>query len=229
MVEQVLASHPGVYGAGELPDMHAIGKTLSRHVPDGELFPACLPRVPHKLFDGFGKAYLRRVRTLDQHADRIVDKMPGNYLLIGFIALLLPDARIIHCRRDPLDTCLSCYSQFFSQGVPYAYDLRDLGFYYVTYLKLMDHWRKTAPIRIFDIEYESLVSNHEENCRALIEFCDLPWDDRCLEFHKAKRSVRTASNWQVRQPLYGSSVGRWRKYEKHLGALQQELALSATL
>lgn len=223
LVEQVLASHPAVHGAGELYDLHAIGKTLPQHTPKGEAFPICLPDLEPGLFAKFGDAYLRRIRTLDQRADRIVDKMPGNYLLLGLIALLLPQARIIHCRRDPLDTCLSCYFQFFSQGVPYAYNLEHLGFYYGTYLKLMEHWRKTLPVPMLEIEYESLVHEHEATCRRLIEFCGLEWDDRCLEFHKAERPVHTASNWQVRQPLYSSSIGRWRRYEKHLGPLQREL------
>jgi hypothetical protein len=176
---------------------------------------------------GFGDAYVRRIRTLSQRSLRIVDKMPVNYLYLGLVALLLPNARIIHCRRDPLDTCLSCYFQRFRHGQDYSYDLSHLGRYYTMYRQLMDYWTDTLPLPIFDIDYEALVAEPETVARELIAFCGLKWDERCLEFHRIDRNVTTASNWQVRQPVYRSAVGRWRNYEAHLNPLRA--ALGATL
>lgn len=149
--------------------------------------------------------------------------MPNNFLNLGLIALLFPHARIIHCRRNPLDVCLSCYFQDFNSQ-PFSNDLADIGRYYNLYERLMDHWRTNLPVDILDVSYEDLVADTEEVSRKMINFCKLPWDDNVLAFHATERHVRTASNWQVRQPIYDRSVQRWRKYEQYLGPLKEILA-----
>jgi hypothetical protein len=170
--------------------------------------------------------YLAALRERGLKADRVVDKMPLNFLRVGLIATLLPNARIIHTRRDPMDTCVSCYFQHFARGFHFSYDLANLGRYYREYERLMAHWHTVLPGRILDVQYETLIADQEAGIRKIIEFCGLEWDARCLAFHETDRQVRTASFWQVRQPLYASSVGRWRHYEKHLGPLKAALGLS---
>jgi len=137
---------------------------------------------------------------------------------------LFPKASFIHCQRHPLDTCISIYFQNFSTGNHFAYDLSELGQYYREYLKLMNHWRKVLPVNIFELKYEDIVQQQEEVSRKLIEFCGLEWDSACLDFHKKDRPVFTASNWQVRQPIYTTSCGRWQNYEQFLDPLKELLA-----
>jgi hypothetical protein len=154
----------------------------------------------------------------------VTDKMPDNYHFLGLIHLFLPKARILHVMRDPLDTCLSCFGQQFRAGIAYAYDLRELGDYYRCYAELMDHWREVLPAgSMLEVRYENLVEDLEGQARRILDYCGLPWDDRCLSFHETDRPVKTASLVQVRRPLYRSSVGRWRLYEKHLGPLIEAL------
>jgi hypothetical protein len=151
---------------------------------------------------------------------RLADKMPGNFAFTGLIALMLPNARIVHCRRDPLDTCLSCYSRKFTSGQAFSYDLRDLGRYYRAYDALMAHWRGLLSAdRFLEVSYEQVVGDLEGEARRLIAFCGLEWDDACLRFYETRRPVRTASVNQVRQPIYSASVARWRRFERHLGPL----------
>jgi hypothetical protein len=149
----------------------------------------------------------------------VTDKMPGNFFHAGLIRILFPNARIIHTRRNPLDNCLSAYFNKFQTGQQFSYDLTALGAYYREYARIMDHWRKVLPPPFLEVQYEELVADQENVSRKIIEFCGLPWDDRCLEFHKNERPIRTASSWQVRQPMYSSSVDRWRGYEKNLAPL----------
>jgi hypothetical protein len=146
-----------------------------------------------------------------------------NYLNLGVIAALFPRARIIHCLRDPIDTCLSCYFQNFAPNYPFKLQLRDLGLYYREYQRLMTHWKAVLPLPVFELHYEEMTGNQEVISRQLIDFCGLEWDARCLRFHDAQRPVRTASILQVRQPMYRSSVGRWKRYETHLGPLIEAL------
>jgi hypothetical protein len=157
---------------------------------------------------------------------RITDKLPANFMFIGFIRMILPRARIIHVRRNPMDTCLSCYFQRFrKENIPFAYELGQLGRHYRMYLDLMMHWRRVLPAGSFaEVQYEELVGGLEGEARRIVEFCGLPWDDRCLSFHRTERSVRTASVAQVRQPIYRSSVARWRRYEKFLAPLAEAIA-----
>ena len=170
-----------------------------------------------------GRDYVRRIAALDANAERIVDKMPSNFLRIGLISLILPNARIIHCRRDPADTCLSCYKQLFGRGQSFSYDLQDIGRHYKLYLELMDHWRSVLPGRVYDVDYESLVAEPEDQIRRLLDHCGMPWDPACLRFHADRSPVHTASASQVRRPIYKSSIARWRRYERHLEPLLEIL------
>jgi len=172
------------------------------------------------------KPYLKLLRWHSASAHHVTDKMPGNYLYIGLIAMLFPKAVIIHCERDPMDTCLSIYFQHFAKGHDYSYDLRTIGETYRRYRRLMAHWQQVLPGRIYTSNYEELVSNPEQKARELIAACGLEWNDNCLAFHESKRDVRTASVAQVRQPIYTGSRQRWRNYEKHLGPLKEALGLS---
>ncbi len=219
LVEQTLASHPKIHGAGELYDVHAIARALPRHVKGGQGYPACMKAIDHAAAEGFALEYLKQTLRLAPKAKRIVDKHPLNFLNLGLIHLMFPKARVIHCRRDVLDTCLSCYFQNFTNGQEYSFDPEDLGFYYRHYRRLMTHWTKVLPEKPFDLNYEELVADHEPVARKLLAFVGLDWHDDCAAFHRTERTVQTASRWQVRQPIYRTSVRRWRNYERHIGPL----------
>ena len=163
-------------------------------------------------------------------APGIVDKMPSNIFNLGLIQYLFPNARVILCRRDPRDICLSCYFQMFVQNaLPFTYDLEDCAFQYNQQQRIEAHWLKTLTLKMLPLQYEDLVNDLEGQSRRLIDFLGLEWDPRCLEFYKTQRSVKTASVWPVRQPMYNSSVGRWKHYEKHLGRLIKSIGLSNDL
>ena len=218
LVEQILASHPRVYGAGELQDLRlslfATLPSLSR-----QNYPRAVSALDQAHFTTLAEEYLKRTARYYQHAAFVTDKMPVNFLYIGMIRLMFPRARIIHCRRNPVDTCLSCYQQNFTGLQKFAYDLRELGQYYLLYQSLMSHWQRLLPAFIYDCDYESLVSHPEEQIQAMLTHCNLEWDDRCLSFYDTRRTVKTASIAQVRRPIYKSSVSRWQHYEKHLEPL----------
>jgi len=225
LVEQVLASHPRAFGAGELPflsERSGTGKTEWES-------PERVATLSDEDLQQFGSRCVARLRSLAPQADRITDKMPGNFQHIGLIYLTLPQARIIHVRRDPRDTCLSCYSWLFESGLEFTYDLGELGRYYRAYEAMMAHWRAVLPEgAMLEVQYEALVGNFEEEARRILEHCGLEWDERCLEFHKTKRRVRTASAVQVRQPLYKSSIGRWQPYKEQLRPLLDALGMAPT-
>jgi len=228
LVEQILASHPQVHGASELPDIDSIARAFPEHAPAGptgvqSAYPRCMATVGPALLRGLADAYLRRLAEEAPGASRVVDKAPLNFRHIGLIALMFPNARIVHCRRDPLDTCLSCYFQNFGRGQEYSFDLCELGRFYRDYRRLMDHWSVVLPAAVLEVPYESLVADQEQVSRALLAFCGLDWDPACTDFHKTDRPVRTASRWQVRQPIYCSSVARWRRYERQLQPLIEAL------
>jgi tetratricopeptide (TPR) repeat protein len=219
LAEQILASHPAVYGAGELTFWSTASATYQSSPLDVEA-NGCLLR---KLADD----YLRLLDDISGDALRVVDKMPTNFAFLGLIHAALPNARIIHMRRNPMDTCLSIYGQHFEAAVSYANDLEDLAHYYTEYLRVMEHWRLTLPRGvIMDVPYEELVGNQEAWSRKMLEFIGLPWDPRCLDFHATNRTVITASKWQVRQKIHRSSIERWRHYEKFLGPLLDSLGRS---
>ena len=171
------------------------------------------------------EAYLHSLSARAEGAIRATDKMPYNFLNLGLIALLFPKAKVIHCRRDPLDSCLSCYFQDFARGNLQTFDLRNVGLYYRQYQRLMDHWRDVLDLTILDVSYESHVEDPEGTCRGILDFLGLDWDPACLQFHESKRHVRTASRDQVTKPIYRSSVARWKNYESHLAPLKEALEL----
>ena len=223
LTEQIIASHPSVYGAGELPDMLNIANSFNKN--GGSIqYPEILLTLPDSDFRALGQTYLANLKKRNSEAQHITDKMPANFFALGLIHLLLPGAKIIHVRRNPIDTCISGFSKMYNRGQFYSYDLAELGHYYRQYARLMDHWRAVLPPDTFlDLQYEDLVANTENEARKLINYCALPWSEDCLSFHKTERSIRTASVAQVRQPIYKSSVARWRRYESHLQPLLDAL------
>ncbi len=229
LVEQILASHPQVYGAGELYDMARLIGGLSARLQTKMEFPECVSLLDQATAQAVAGEYIQSLRELSRDAVRVVDKMPTNYFWLGLIATMFPKARIIHCRRDPADTCLSCYFQDFASPHPYTSDLQHMGHYYRQYERLMAHWSMVLPMQVFELRYEDLTNDQEIVSRRLVEFCGLSWDDRCLRFNENKRVVRTASSLQVRRPMYTSSVGRWKQYEPFLGPLLDELRLSGVI
>jgi tetratricopeptide (TPR) repeat protein len=224
LVEQILASHSRVFGAGELDDLGRLVEGLRDSLGSDRPYPACADQIDQAAADRIGTAYLDKLYSLSPGATRVTDKLPGNFLHLGVLAVALPQARVIHCRRDTLDTCVSCYAQSFKQPLTYAYDLTDLGHYHGQYRRLMAHWRAQLPLALFEVDYEDLVVDQERVSRELIGFCGLEWEAACLQFHQTKRPVRTASLNQVRRPIYGSSVGRWRNFDRHLTPLKAALA-----
>ncbi len=224
LVEQILHSHPAVHGAGELEDIDRLVRSRAGGAPVGDAYPECLAGLDHAALDAIAETYLSKLRTLGADALRVTDKMPYNFLYLGLIGQLFPGTRVIHCIRDPLDTCLSCFFQSFRRANVQTYDLRHLGHYYRQYEQLMRHWRAVLDIPIFDLHYERLVASPEEISRALVDFVGLEWDAACLRFYDSKRVVNTASYDQVRQPIYSRSIGRWRHYERQLGPLIEALA-----
>jgi len=223
LVEQVLASHPAVAAAGELRDIALLTERTREVGGSDAAYPESMTTTDAPAVRVLARSYLEPLARRFPAAERITDKMPPNFLHLGFVQVLLPGARVIHCRRDPLDTCLSAYFQNFTEPPPFASDLAGLGAYYRHYRRLMDHWRAVLELPMLEVDYESLVTEPEPQIRRLIDFCSLPWDDACLAPERARHPVRTASAWQVRQPVNAGSVGRWRAYARHLGPLIEAL------
>lgn len=219
LIEQILASHPEVQGAGELDLMEDLERRAPGLPGRTGSYPGCLSGISSEAMATLARPYLDAITALSEGKRYVTDKLPGNYERLGLIEKLFPDARVIHVARDPLDTCLSCYFQNFGKNLAYSSDLRTLGEVYRLYERFMDHWRSTLSIAILDICYETLVTSPEAEVRRLLEFCGLPWEPHCLEFHRSTRYINTASYDQVRQPLYQSSIGRWKHYEAHLREL----------
>ena len=220
LIEQILASHPDVYGAGELTDFSQLANRMLD--PSGNLYryPEDVPAVTGGQLRELGNAYVEGLQARAPGANRVTDKMPGNFMFLGLIHLALPGARIIHVMRDPRDTCLSCYSKLFTGEQDFTYDLGEVGRYYRKYEQLMAHWREVLPERrMLDVRYEDVIADLETSARRIVGHCGLDWDPACIAFHKARRPVRTASASQVRRPIYRTSEGRWRAYQNHLGPL----------
>ena len=213
LVEQIAASHPDVFGAGE---GSAIADMVSRLPGD---YPGNMEALEDP--EALARAYMERLQSLAPDSSRIIDKTPFNFLYLGLIARLFPEARIVHCRRDAMDTGLSCYFQNFVAPHPWSTELGDISRYLGAEARLMEHWQAVLPMPIFEIRYEDLIADQEGESRRLIDALGLPWDAACLAFHENKRWVRSASNWQVRRPLHGGSVGRWKAYESFLGPLER--------
>ncbi|MEW9806717.1 sulfotransferase [Mesorhizobium sp. ZMM04-5] len=223
LTEQICASHPAVHGAGELSKLGTVVRTGGyNQAPDGSI-KKTLQSITRDEARSMAREYLDFIRGTAPSAARIVDKMPHNFQHVGMIALLFPNAKIIHCTRDPIDNCVSCFFNTFNENHGYNTDLHTLGLYYREYRRLMQHWNTLLPGRIFEANYETMIADQEAETRRLIEFLGLPWDDACLRFYETDRSVTTPSRWQVRQPIYRSSVKRWKKYEHKIQPLIESL------
>ncbi len=224
LVEQILASHPQVFGGGELMSFpNAVNATRTKFGPSAT-FPGLVSGMAAEDYRDLGARYFAELERLAPGATRITDKMPVNFMFAGLIHLALPNAVIIHTSRDPVDTCLSCFSKLFIAEQNHTYDLAELGRYYRHYQALMAHWHRVLPPgRILDVRYEDVVADLQGEARRIIAHCRLDWDPRCLAFHQTERPVLTASAAQVREPIYSGAIGRWRAYEPFLGPLLAEL------
>ncbi len=223
LVEQILACHPDVQATGEQSTFHDLAVKLDREPYLGIPYPESIARFSNETLDDFARRYIDKLPTEDADKPFFTDKMPQNFLHIGLIQQVFPNARIIHCVRDARDTCLSCYFNDFQGAHSYAYDLVTLGQYYRLYQKIMEHWQSVPGLPFHTLAYEQLVSNQEIETRRLLGFCGLDWDAHCLEFHNSGRYVETVSYNQVRQPMYRSSLSRWKRYEQHIGPLLSAL------
>ncbi len=219
LIEQVLASHPDVFAAGELQIIPEAARRLFGSVQDRSEIESRFDSLTADDLERLASDTLSAMRRPARKARRITDKLPSNFMHLGLIELLFPDARVIHCRRNPIDTCLSCYMQDFAGNFPWTHDLESIAAFHKSYRRVMDHWRGVISIPILDIDYESTVADQEAEARRLIDFVGLDWDDACLAPHKTRRTTVTLSAEQVRRPVYTSSVERWRNYEPHLRPL----------
>ncbi|RWN56044.1 sulfotransferase [Mesorhizobium sp.] len=223
LTEQICASHPDVHGAGELSKLSRVANAIGLKTSSaGDLYQP-ITSITEDLSRTLAEEHLSYLRERAPAALRVVDKTPHNFELIGLIGLLFPNARIIHCRRDAIDNCVSCFVLNFSEAHSYNTDLTTLGLYYREYDRLMRHWNEVFPGLIFENGYEALVDDQEAQSRRLIDYLGLPWDDACLRFFDRDGSVNTPSRWQVRQPIYKSSVKRWKNYENEIQPLIQSL------
>jgi len=227
LIEQILDSHPQVFGCGELQDIGIIANRLPDAQGAEHPYPRGVVFLNEETCTQLAQQYLQRVKALSGGADFVTDKMPENFQFLGLIALLFPGAKVIHSLRDPIDTCLSCYFQNFrfqDSALGFSTDLGHLGSYYKQYQRLMAHWRATLDIAMLEVNYEALVADQETVTRQMLEFCGLPWDEQCMKFYDSGRTAATASYNQVRQPMYRKSVQRWKRYERHLEPLIKALA-----
>ncbi|MGH8140016.1 MAG: tetratricopeptide repeat-containing sulfotransferase family protein [Steroidobacteraceae bacterium] len=223
LVEQILASHSRVEGTMELPNIVNMTRELDDLSATRDAYPESVRTVPAAHLGALGRRYMEETAPLRLGRERFTDKLPNNFSHVGLIHAILPHATIIDARRHPMDCCFSTFKQHFAEGQTFSYDLNDLGRYYRCYLSLMDHWDVVLPGKVLHIQYEELVRDPEVNIRRLLDHCQLPFEAACLSFHETRRSVRTASAEQVRQPIYTSAVGHWRHFEKELQPLQQAL------
>lgn len=226
LTEQIVSSHPNVVGAGELVFWWKAPFAIPLRLDTATAFPDCVAEMTAEQAKDFASMYestLQKIAGSSTSPKHITDKMPHNFLNLGLIALLFPNIKIIHTKRNPIDTCLSIYFQNFGNIHTYAFDLKNLGFHYKQYERIMRHWHEVLPGRIMDINYEETISDPEYWSRKLIDHIGLDWDEACLAPHKLERSVKTASHWQVRQPIYKTSVQRWKNYEEFLGPLIEAL------
>ncbi len=221
LVEQTLASHPNVFGAGELPFLGNLIQSMSKSQGRLAAYPENVTMLDAMTACRLGEDYVSSVCSLGgKEPSRITDKMPGNFMHLGMISLFLPRAKIINCQRNLLDISLSCYFQHFAMVMPFSLNLTDMGHYCREYVRIMEHWRRVLPSPILDVPYDEMVSDHKGMTKKILDFVGLDWDKACLDFYNTKREVRTASTWQVRQPVYNTSLNRWKNYDKFLTPLR---------
>ena len=225
LIEQILASHSRVEGRGELPYVIMLTNAVNAKRTDGVRYPELVPDLSAEELTGLGRSYLHHASTHGAGAGEFfTDKMPANFPHVGFIRLILPHARIIDARRNPMATCVANYRQLFAQGKNQSYDLTELGEYYLQYVETMNHWDAVLPGAVLRVQYEDVVADLDGQVRRMLDFCGLPFEDACVEFHKSDRPVNTASAEQVREPIYRSGLDFWRNYEPWLGELREVLA-----
>ena len=219
LIEQILASHSEVDGTQELPDLPRVIRTINLWQIQGKGYPAALSLLDRDQLLELGKQYLDATQRYRKGAPYFTDKMPNNFSMVGLLALILPNAKIINACRHPLDSCMGSYKQLFYKGQAFTYDLVELGEYYLEYRRIMDHWREVLPGKVLDVHYEKVVDDQEAQTRRLLEHCELPWEEHCLRFWETDRAVNTASSEQVRQPIYSGSINSWRRFEDQLQPL----------
>ncbi len=224
LIEQIISCHESVAGAGELPFMENIEQDIRSEGEDEFSYPDNIVDIEPRKLRQHAQYYLDGLKSRGANSDFVSDKDPGNFHRLGLVRLMFPNAAIIHCERNPLDTCLSIYTNYFAHGNIYSFDLEELGQYYVDYHRLMTYWNQLFAGQILNTSYEDLVNNQEQTSRLIIEHLGLDWDPSCLDFHLNQRAVRTASSVQVRMPMYSNSIERWRSYEKQLQPLSRILA-----
>ncbi len=219
LVDQIISSHSKVDGTQELPNIIKIAAELNNDKQNS--YPEVLKELDDLKISRLGKDYISETTWARDNAPFFIDKMPNNFIHIGLIKTILPNAKIIDTRRDPMDTCFSCFKQFFARGQLFTYSMEDLGNYYTDYIRAMNHWHKVYGKDIFTVHYDDVINKTEETIRELIDYCNLPFEQECLEFYKSSRPVKTPSAEQVRQPIYKSGLNYWKNYEKHLLPLKK--------
>jgi tetratricopeptide (TPR) repeat protein len=219
LIEQILASHSMVEGTMELPDMGRTMAELSKQAPARTEYPEAVLTINEEQAAALGQSYIDATARYRTDKPYFIDKMPNNFAAIGFLKLVLPNARVINACRHPLDSCLGSYKQLFFKGQSFTYDQYELGHYYLQYQRIMDYWHETLPGAVLDVHYEQMVKDQENQTRRMLEYLGLPWEDQCLRFYETKRAINTASSEQVRQPIYTKALNFWRHYESHLGEL----------
>ena len=224
LLEQILASHSMVDGTMELHNILALAQRLrGREAEDTSRYPGILHELDGDYFRRFGEQYVKDTRVYRADAPLFIDKMPNNFLHIGLIRLILPNARVIDARRDPMACCFSCFKQLFGEGQEFTYGLEQVGRYYRAYARLMDHWDRVLPGFVLRVMHEDVVDDLETQVRRILDFCDLPFEEACINFHETERNIRTPSSEQVRQPIYRSGLEQWRNFEPWLDPLKDAL------
>ena len=224
LIEQILASHSQVEGTSELPILGNLAQSIGQHRNDGIQYPKAVLDLRNKDWLAYGQQYIdeaQRHRTTSKPF--FTDKLPNNFPLIGLLSIILPKAKVINARRHPFDSCLGGYKQLFSKGQNFTYDMLDLAHYYQQYDAMIKHWHQVLPGKILDVHYEQTVDDLETQVRRVLDFCELPFEQSCIDFHQTERAIKTASSEQVRQPIYKGALGTWRRYEQFLGLWQEQL------
>ena len=224
LLEQILASHSLVDGTMELHNILALAQRLrGRQAEGSSRYPQVLRELDDDYFRRFGEQYIDQTRVYRGEAPLFIDKMPNNFMHIGLIRLILPNAKVIDARRGPMACCFSCFKQLFGEGQEFTYGLREVGRYYRTYVRLMDHWDEVMPGFVLRVMHEDVVDDLESQVRRILDFCGLPFEESCIRFHETERNIRTPSSEQVRQPIFREGLDQWRRYQSHLGPLEDAL------
>ena len=221
LIDQIISSHSMVDGTQELPNIMNLSKEIQTLGNSKDAYPSFLKKLSELQITELGNKYIDQTKWGRGDAPLFIDKMPNNFLHIGLIKSILPNAKIIDTRRGAMDTSFSCFKQFFAKGQLFTYDLEDLGLFYNDYIKLMNHWHEIYPNEIYTVKYSKMISNTEDEITKLLNYCELPFESQCLEFYKSKRPVKTPSAEQVRQPIYKSGLDYWKNFEEDLNPLEQ--------